>query len=238
MRQLSFIVAALLVVGIAGGAAYLIADLLDTSRTGKNSQAQSTNIPRAKAGVCVEAIRLSPSDSTNAPSPGTSPGSVVVPSAFTTTPGDSDVEALAADKLKSALDELASTHPLWSPAGLAGAPAVVDQKCPSDPFPITWGVKWISAEPDATAWWPRVVASSYYPVFVFVVPSEGDLDALLGGSARRVAPQEFVCADEYSERCVPAAEVTTALYVTADEVRGGMDLSRWLAQAFGLEERR
>ena len=120
---------------------------------------------------------------------------------------DSSLEATAKSGIETALTEVAK-HPDWEASGLATAELVIDSGCPSQPPPpdlpdypkaieVTFGH--IVSEP------------SRYKLFVFILPRQ-ELDAFLGGSTIRVAPQESMCEGDV------CWEVTAALYLAADEI--------------------
>ena len=139
---------------------------------------------------------------------------------------DAGLTSSAKARIEDALQGVAE-HPYWQDMGLSAAvdSPVVDVGCPSDP-----------PAPDPDLGVPidnllghRVSEASYYRLFVFVLPQQ-ELDAWVGGLNRRSGPQESICSGDV------CFEVTTGLYLTAEEVDDVPFVVERLNKAIGLED--
>jgi hypothetical protein len=152
------------------------------------------------------------------------------------------LEEAAKVRVEQAMPSVVS-HDLWPLAGFDKNPPVVDVGCPSGPLPLTSGVPFAGGLPkhpvqDPVSFFEAVGtdAPSYYKTFVFILPTVGDIDSILGGSDLRVAPQEYICGDSGEPGC---REVTNALYITEPELMGDEQvLAHWLRQGAGIDTRR
>jgi hypothetical protein len=150
-----------------------------------------------------------------------------------------DVESAAKANVEEAFPSLTS-HELWPQTYFHDSPPVVDIGCPAQPLPLTVafsaGVPTIETDLGGYVDAVGVDAPSYYSLFVFVVPAQGDIDRLLGETDLRLVPQEFLCSYIDTAHEVDCGQVTEAAYVTVDEIEsGGAFWTTILAQGAGLE---
>lgn len=143
-------------------------------------------------------------------------------------------EPAAVARVDAALRDLAA-QPAWSyqghpvvTAGFGFGPATVDAGCPSQPAVLQPGVRLDRGMLSDGRAGLIVQRASPYRVFVFVLP-EPEIAAAFAGSARRTVPQEFLCKGH------TCAEVTTGVYLTANEIDDHAQLAEWLHQALGME---
>jgi hypothetical protein len=140
------------------------------------------------------------------------------------------VESLAKAEVEAALITL-ETQPYWAAGGFT-EPSIVDIGCPSPPYPLVAG-KVKLTEPTTI---PSVSQPSYYRTFVFVMPSLGAVEQVLGRTDVRVTIQEDLC--DGPGGMPPCWEVTEGLYVTASELTdGSVSIPRLLEQALGFASR-
>jgi hypothetical protein len=212
--------AAAAAVAAAAGITLGVTTLLGVTFSGGGSApAEDVRRPaeRDRLAICVEALSVNDS------------GAPV--------PGSPAVAAQARAAVESTLATI-EDHPLWEMSGYPRAEqARVDVGCPSPPLPLIsrTDMQWYDGLPLGYIPTPyHVTSPSPYKIFVFVLPS-GDTEQLLGGTAVRVAPQEYKCDDESpGSTC---SEVTTAVYVDPQEIEATPLLDRLLRGALGLERR-
>jgi len=201
------------VVAVAAATTYATVGLFDDT-----SENQSLNRP--SLGLCVDS--LTPSAGTEAP--------------LGVVEGEQQIESDAKSALDATLLELSQTEPLWESAGLSKEPWVIDIGCSSLPLPLAFEGEWINGYEPRTERPPTVASASPYKVFVFVLPSEFEIEAMLGGGTRRVVSQEFVCTNLYGEGCT-IVEVTKAVYLTESDVNeGAATIAPLLADAVGFRD--
>jgi hypothetical protein len=146
------------------------------------------------------------------------------PEATTRTSGSTCVDALegtslsernvgTASRAKRGLLHVMSEFYDKQPEDLSG----VDVGCPSAPLPLTPGLEFVQGDPTNTTGLPCSGGGSY-GLFVFVVPTLEDIDRLLGGTSRRLVPQEFACA-RIHDGALTTAQTSSAIYLTKEEVR-------------------
>ncbi len=212
------LILSIIIVGVVAGTTFAVLSL--SGVTFREQQplsavgSQATPTPRDRLAICVDAIAF---DSEGAP-----------------VDGDPAVESAAKLAVEAAIP-LVSSHPFFSDA-YGTNPPLAEIGCPSLPAPLQDpGTRWYSGIPDFIdgGGGPLVLRRSYYSVFAYVVPSEQDIDRLLGGSKRRVAVQEFECSGS-GPGGTPCAEQTTAIYVTPNELQDVHMLERLILDAAGL----
>jgi hypothetical protein len=212
------------VVAAVAGVTLATTTLLGVTFGGSGSQqAQGAQVPAARdrLAICVQAVEI---ESVLSPT-----GEEVLQPVR----GDPAIESEAKAQVEAALTEVAK-HPSWEPAGFGKASPQIDIGCPSDPLVTRPGMQWANAQPFGDIPGPHVSQPSFYRVFVFIMPSLNHVDHLLGGTSRRVAVQEFLSANLYKEGPT-LVEVTSAIYVTPEEIEaGGPFLSRLLSAGVGL----
>ena len=142
--------------------------------------------------------------------------------------GSPELVAQARSEIEAVYTDIAN-EPYWERVGLTDAvrEPVVDAGCPSEPFLLQLGV--VSEDGRTIKSAPRNSEASIYRVFVFVLPSE-QIERLPVGRRKGLAPQESI-----GERHV-WHQVTTGLYLTADQVRDSTYLTDALKRAIGLRE--
>jgi len=152
--------------------------------------------------------------------------------------------------VRSALAQVAATNPYWDKAATGDIPLVVDPGCPYLPLPYSSGLKWAGYSPAEGRAAPSVKISSRYLLFLYILPSESDIEELLGRPGARRAVQEMKCQNQDGGSCVGTAapgcegcrttvEVTKAIYLTKDEVATGSPvLYELIESGFGLPETR
>jgi len=114
----------------------------------------------------------------------------------------------------------------WSVTGLDVDPPAVASGCNSEPFLLQPGVSFSNGVPDGG--FAGVATPSPFRVMVFVLEPE-ELDKVLGGSPVRHTVQELTCEEHM------CSEVTTGLYVTAQELEDVPFMTKQLTYAIGLE---
>ena len=142
---------------------------------------------------------------------------------------DTALEVVAKTRVGVALSEVMQ-DPNWSLLRPGSPPPVVDIGCPSEPLIARPGVDWLGEQfvPLGNVHQYDVAEPSFYWTFVFLMPPE-QISLLLGDTAVRVAPQEYV-----SEGDLEKLE-TTAIFVSTEELEDLAFLVKQLKIAVGLE---
>ena len=131
--------------------------------------------------------------------------------------------ASAADARSLVFDAVTQVrkHPLFGPAGLDGAEPVVTAGCSA---PANLGAPHWDSKLGAA---PQVDVPSPHRLFVFIAEADA-LARAFGSRLPRTTAQEIYCEDD------DCSEVTTALYVTAEELRNPTVLVDALVHGVGL----
>lgn len=132
------------------------------------------------------------------------------------------VEATAVQRQATARMADVSKHPDFSRSGLARQPVTIDTGCPSGPTIASPGY----ARGDKIGAPAIVKEPSPYRLYVFVTSAEQVAQAFAWQP--HLTPQEMICD---GGRCV---EVTTALYLTPQQIADASVFARSLTQGVGL----
>jgi len=137
---------------------------------------------------------------------------------------DPVMQTEAKTRIEELLPEL-EKHRNWVLARLDVAPPVVDAGCPSDPALLRPGadVKFGAADSSSV-----VKEASQHRLFVFILP-QSEIERLFAGWPYRRVPQELVCE---GHQC---GEVTTAIYLSLEELQSESFLKESLVKGIGLE---
>ena len=135
-------------------------------------------------------------------------------------------------QVTDALASVASQHPQWVPAGFNKVPRSVQIGCPGDPHLLRDGVEYVNGRPGASNTGEgrlQTQTASPFRLYVFVL-APNELSRVIRGELNvRTAAQEMLCD---GGRCT---QVSTGLYLTAQELTDKRFLQEWVTKGLGLE---